>query len=68
MGPVWKDELTSLAAEPPAGQLNPTNDKVYDVSVCYLVLLIFSSQIHFSNNSIAMCKIYQCFRKARPLQ
>jgi hypothetical protein len=31
MGPVWKDELNSLAAEPPAGQLNPVNDKVYEV-------------------------------------
>ena len=33
MGPVWKDELTGLAAEPPAGQLNPTNEKVYEVKL-----------------------------------
>ena len=34
MGPVWKDEMNSLAAEPPSGQLNPVNEKVYEVSVC----------------------------------
>jgi hypothetical protein len=33
MGPVWKDEMNSLAAEPPAGQLNPTNDNVYEVYI-----------------------------------
>ena len=33
MGPVWKDEMSSLAAEPPSGQLNPVNEKVYEVRI-----------------------------------
>ena len=31
MGQVWKDEVSMLAAEPPTGQLNPTNDNLYEV-------------------------------------
>ena len=28
----WADGNWSLAAEPPSGQLNPINDRVYEVS------------------------------------
>ena len=31
MGPIWKDEVNTLAQEPPAGQLNPVNENLYEV-------------------------------------
>lgn len=31
MNNIWKDEFQSFAAEPPSGQLNPANEKLYDV-------------------------------------
>ena len=64
----WADGNWSLAAEPPSGQLNPINDRVYEVSFSLhsiaLALTIFKGMIllFMSYSPTIQCQFFPSFR------